>query len=251
MAVSIDQVYQTVLALANKEQRGYITPQEFNLYADYAQMSIFEQYFYDLGQFQRRRGTGHEYADIVSNIEEKLNLFKKYNAPLTITNNGIINLDTYLLDLYRLGNININYMNPDKTVSVEELSLQQHAIYARGSLTSASKSFPIFKKYQDGNSTFIRIYPSPVDVGAKHFNVLTKASYICKPAKPNWTYIVVDEKPLYNPTANDHKDFSLHASEKNELIVKILQLAGVTIKDGNLVQAAAQEEVKNIQQEKQ
>jgi len=28
MAVSIDTVYQTVQALANKEQRGYITPQE-------------------------------------------------------------------------------------------------------------------------------------------------------------------------------------------------------------------------------
>ena len=38
MAVSVDRVYQKVLALANKEQRGYITPQEFNLFADHAQM---------------------------------------------------------------------------------------------------------------------------------------------------------------------------------------------------------------------
>ena len=48
MAISVDRVYQKVLALANKEQRGYITPQEFNLFADHAQMEIFEQYFYDL-----------------------------------------------------------------------------------------------------------------------------------------------------------------------------------------------------------
>jgi len=33
MAVSVDTVYQRVLAIANKEQRGYITPQEFNLFA--------------------------------------------------------------------------------------------------------------------------------------------------------------------------------------------------------------------------
>ena len=39
--VSVDNVYQKVLALANKEQRGYITPQEFNLFADHAQMEIF------------------------------------------------------------------------------------------------------------------------------------------------------------------------------------------------------------------
>jgi hypothetical protein len=51
--ISIDTVYQKVLALANKEQRGYITPQEYNLFADHAQMEILEQYFYDLDQFQR------------------------------------------------------------------------------------------------------------------------------------------------------------------------------------------------------
>ena len=29
--VSVDTVYQTVLAILNKENRGYMTPQEFNL----------------------------------------------------------------------------------------------------------------------------------------------------------------------------------------------------------------------------
>ena len=38
MAINIDTVYQKVLAFANKEQRGYITPQEFNLFADQAQL---------------------------------------------------------------------------------------------------------------------------------------------------------------------------------------------------------------------
>ena len=42
MAVNIDTVYQRVLTLANKEQRGYITPQEFNLLANHVQMEIFE-----------------------------------------------------------------------------------------------------------------------------------------------------------------------------------------------------------------
>ena len=41
MAVSVDTVYQRVLAIANKEQRGYITPLEFNLFANQAQLDIF------------------------------------------------------------------------------------------------------------------------------------------------------------------------------------------------------------------
>ena len=52
--VLIDTVYQKVLAFANKAQRGYINTQEFNLFADQAQMEIFEQYFYDINQFSRR-----------------------------------------------------------------------------------------------------------------------------------------------------------------------------------------------------
>ena len=48
MAISVDTVYQTVLALCNKEQRGYITPQEFNLMARKAQMEIFDNYFHDM-----------------------------------------------------------------------------------------------------------------------------------------------------------------------------------------------------------
>ena len=46
MAVDINRVYQKVLALLNKEQRGYLTPQEFNLLADRAQNEIYEAYFH-------------------------------------------------------------------------------------------------------------------------------------------------------------------------------------------------------------
>ena len=70
--VNIDTVYQRVLALANKEQRGYITPQEFNLYANQAQQEIFEQYFYDLNQQARIPGNEYVYADVDDMLEEKL-----------------------------------------------------------------------------------------------------------------------------------------------------------------------------------
>ncbi len=34
--ISVDTIYQRVLAMANKKQRGYITPQELNLIANQA-----------------------------------------------------------------------------------------------------------------------------------------------------------------------------------------------------------------------
>jgi len=32
MAINVDNVYKTVLLILNQEQRGYITPDEFNNY---------------------------------------------------------------------------------------------------------------------------------------------------------------------------------------------------------------------------
>ena len=78
MAVSIDTVYQRVLAIANKEQRGYITPQEFNLFANQAQMEIFEQYFYDRNQINRLPSNDTPYADPVHLLEEKISIFKSF-----------------------------------------------------------------------------------------------------------------------------------------------------------------------------
>ena len=77
--VNIDIVYQKVLALANKEQRGYVTPQEFNLFANQAQLEIFEQYFYDINQFGRAPGNENEYGDMLNLLNEKVSVFKFHN----------------------------------------------------------------------------------------------------------------------------------------------------------------------------
>ena len=42
MAININDVYQTVLVITNKDNRGYITPEEFNRLADQAKNEIFE-----------------------------------------------------------------------------------------------------------------------------------------------------------------------------------------------------------------
>ena len=75
-------------------------------------------------------------------------------------------------------------------------------------------------------------------------------SYIRLPKTPNWTFMISqNENALYNQSAADHQDFELHPSEETLLVVKILQLAGVAIKDFSLAQVAAQKEVAKIQQE--
>ena len=255
--ISVNTVYQTVLALANKEQRGYITPQEFNLYADHAQSNIFEQYFYDLNQFKRVPGNSTEYSDMLKNLEEKINIFNRYRRAATLSNSTFghsgIYSGTYGDDIYRLGVVEIDYKGGENFVKAEQVNISEKAMYENNPLTKPTQRRPIFIQYQDFNGG-IRVFPSP---GEDYQGATTSSSdaklvvsYIRRPKKPIWTYIVVNDKPLYDASAADHQDFELHPSDKIDLTIKILQLAGVTIKDPNLVQVASQEEIKNIQQEK-
>jgi len=82
MAVNIDTVYQRVLAIANKEQRGYITPQEFNLLANQVQMAMYEDYFYALDEMGERHGNDTEYADRLDNLNEKISIFSMQDVAL-------------------------------------------------------------------------------------------------------------------------------------------------------------------------
>ena len=73
--------------------------------------------------------------------------------------------------------------------------------------------------------------------------------YIRKPKTPNWGYVVVNDKALYNST--NSTDFQLHASEESELVYRILAFSGVTINKPGLVQVATSLEGAKVQQEKQ
>ena len=109
MAVLIDTVYQRVLSIANKEQRGYITPQEFNLLANQAQMEIFEQYFYDLNQFSRLPGNETKHADMVDILEEKISIFEKFRQDVGMGSGGVGDLtNSSANDIYRLGVVSYN-----------------------------------------------------------------------------------------------------------------------------------------------
>ena len=244
MAISIDEVYQTVLALANKEQRGYITPQEFNLFANQAQMEIFEQYFYDLNQFKRVPGNNTGHADMVTILEEKISLFERKET----TNDfswGDLNLSLISDNFYRLESINVLYSN-NKIVRAEKVSLKQ-LVDIESPLTTYNKKRPVYTRDATtpaGNNTDrVNIYPHPTT--SDSVTVL----YIKKPTNVNWAYITAEETPIYNDSASI--DFELHHSDKSELVYRILAFAGVSIERPQLIQLSSSAVAGQVQQEKQ
>jgi len=75
MAINVDTVYRTVLLIINKEQRGYLTPDEFNKTATQVQLEIFNEYFEDLNQQIRVPENDSEYANRNKNLQEKIAIF--------------------------------------------------------------------------------------------------------------------------------------------------------------------------------
>jgi hypothetical protein len=78
MAVNVDIVYKTVLLILNKEQRGNLTPDEFNKVATQVQLEIFESYFDTLNQQLRRPDNDTEYGDRIKNVDNNIAVFKTY-----------------------------------------------------------------------------------------------------------------------------------------------------------------------------
>ena len=178
MAISIDRVYQKVLAFANKEQRGYITPQEFNLFAHQAQMEIFEQYFYDINQWKRQHGNSSEHSDMLTNLEEKVSLFEHtaVGDNITVLNKwGDVNLDKDLPDLYRLMNVRVNYPTSRSGYNDAELinSRKEFQLLSSSKLTRFNTERPMYIRYHSRYNR-IKIYPYPVDSDGSSFDLSTQ-----------------------------------------------------------------------------
>lgn len=237
MSVNVNTVYSRVLAIMNKEQRGYLTPQEFNLFANQAQMDIFEQYFYDLNQFLRLPGNSTGHADMVDILNEKIGIFTK-TANLVYGSTSFNKPD----DLYRLTTIEYDGVIADRLTRKEFLQIN------KSPLTKPSNAFPVYTELADG-----------YDVqGDDEFNAADQSGaprviieYIRRPVAPSWVSLSLGLNSgvaLYNATSS--VNFELHDSEETELVIKILQLAGMAIKDINLANFAGSEDIKSIQQEK-
>jgi len=236
--VNVDRVYQRVLALANKEQRGYITPQEFNLLANHAQMDIFEQYFYDLNQFRRIPGNDTVYSDMVSVLGEKISLLEVAVGSNTIESWGMDGSSIIIPDeVYRLSQVRV------AGFPVEILPTKEFNLVRESPLTAPTERRPIARR--DFRGLLIRDNTGTVTPATHSIN----ASYIKRPQQVNWAFTMVGDIAMYNVGLS--ADFELHPSEETELVTKILSLAGITIKDQGLYQIAAGEDTKNIQQEKQ
>jgi hypothetical protein len=270
MAINVNTVYQTVLSILNKEQRGYLTPDEYNKIGAQAQLEIFESYFPSGDQFNRKNQNNSqndtEWFNIYDNVITNLEPFIYRDAtwePLsstspywTLTAAVITALDGRLVK--QVGNVEALYnTNPDnnnysngliQTSICEKISKKEYNLITRSRLTAPSINDPVYYVNSfDLSNPNLRIYPNPP---FSKFDNLVTSELIVQPNNPQWNYTIDPTVGAYIYNDVDSVDFELNPSEQTDLILKILLYAGVVIKDPQIIQAAATEIQKEEIQEK-
>tara|TARA_R100001443_G_scaffold47160_1_gene59834 strand:+ start:543 stop:1247 length:705 start_codon:yes stop_codon:yes gene_type:complete len=230
MAINIDTVYQRVLAIANKEQRGYITPQEFNLFANQVQFDIFEDYFFKLSAVEFGTKNDSEYHDVKKILLEKIAPFENLHQDMSAVSGQTATLPT---NVYRLGTV--FYNDSTKSIKVEQVDTGEIEFINQVPLAKPSVKHPVYTRK---NATQLVLYPS--SVSPAYSTSTLNCHFISRPPEVSWNYTEINGAALYNSASS--VNFQLHESEENTLVVKILTLAGVTIKDPQLLQVALQKE---------
>jgi len=252
--INIDRVYRTVLSILNKEQRGFITPEQFNRIGNQAQLELLDKAFSDYNAFVNNRKaqkSNSGYGNTPSKIKEKIDIFYKSSTQITSgdgtwTTAGLFSLPT---DIYKLISLTAD------NVEIELVDRHELPYLMSSPLTKPSPDFPIY--YKDINSSgATNIYVEPVYNGAAGGdtdNAWTlgniTVNYIKIPTTPNWYFTWSGSTYTYDGTNDSNQHFELHPSEEMNLIIRILAHAGVTLKDPNVVQQAQQQEIIKTQQQ--
>lgn len=246
----INTIRNTVLAIVSKDNRGYITPEEFNLFARQTQLDLFGQYMYDYSNAinkQNARMHNSGYSDVPELLHEIIDKFLVEDV-LVYNNTS----DKFYVPGDNPGQpeeakpykiIRLSYNN---IVEIEKVSPTKILNLLSSSMVAPTTSYPVYvlNEYATGADVQgIQVYPTTIGAGD------VTVSYLRYPFDPKWTYTALTGgEPIFNQSAGDFQDFELPYTDAPRLVVGICKLAGVSIQEADVVQLMQAEEVNDNQQ---
>ena len=248
----INKVRETVLSILNKNNYGYVSPIDFNLYSKQAQLDLFEDYFYYINKVvnaenARLAGAGH--ANVARQTNEVIDIFTQYRTLALIA--GSTQTFTLPDDWYTLIDVQWGLKDAEGTTELENEAerVSEYNIrrLLKSNLTAPSKQFPAYIFSQmgfpntegPGTGTLgdlgnqITIYPV-ADTGK---TLGCSVTYVRYPKEPNWTYSTLPNgEAFFNQSVGTYQDFEVPESDSTDLVYKILQYAGMSIREVMAVQ---------------
>jgi hypothetical protein len=245
----INSVRNTVLSILNKNNYGYISPSDFNLYSKQAQFEVFEEYFSEYNKtitMENARQSGTSYADLRKPIEEAMEVFAVTSTLTQVapaTNRFFLPSSTTTGFDYFMINKILCY---DASVSprvfkgeAEKVTHTHITMLITSNLTAPTEQYPAYT--QEGG--ILTVYPSTINLPNE-----VDSNYFRYPKDPKWTYITLaNGEPVFDQSQADYQDFEIPLEDEYKLVSKILQYAGMSIREIAAVQFGGAEEQKQSQ----
>lgn len=218
----IDVVYKTLLTIINKENQGYVTPEEFNIIANNVQNEIFRNYFESINKDKIKEVRGYStqgYGNLNFNERQRLDNFAR-----TV----VLSKDDqseYVLpeDVYFIEDKGITSVIQGQVIEeVEKTTIG----FVLNSSAKPTIQNAIYEKYSDK----IKIHPSTVqDISIR---------YIKTPNAPKWTYFSTSTSQLFDSSNPSYQDFELHESEFSNIVNRMLVYFGINLRESEIVEIA-------------
>ena len=252
--MNINDMYQICQYAINKSQNGYLTPSQFNLLANQAQVSYMDYLLGEFQQYQIGRPQARVNYSQNSDTRQRITPFLK-SATLTTDANGVA---AYPTDYLQTDSIRTSTNDRVRFV-------QQDSLYSY--LKSEIDPIATNPVYLISDSAF-KFYPNTTDSAVALTNL--KLTYIITPPTVQWGYCLdANGRPVYNPTAPPTTTTTTTAApgttttttaaatttttttsctysiqplwydvDKLEIIARILKLVGVNLQAGQVEQYA-------------
>ena len=235
MSVDINSVRNTVLAVCNKNNYGYISPSDFNLYAKQAQLDIFSEYIKLYNYYinmQNNRTAGSEMADLAEKAREDMEIFMDGEETLVFDSvYGVYSIFTPPTDVYDI--TLLTYTGGAKNAEIVKGSRIDISRLTNSNLTSPTAEYPMFVTGEPNLTTGARgiaIVPSTIQADVDLI-------YMRYPADPVWAYVsLTNGEPMFD--AGSAVNFEVANEEESTLVNKILEKAGLSIREADVYRTA-------------
>lgn len=242
---SVESVYFALKDLANKDQRGFITPTTFNRFAQVAQLNIFNRLFVDARKDKVARLRNIEGARPLGSkkqIKEDLSFFSK--DQLLTQSNGVFDKPD---DLARVISLRTdgNFLYGGSTSTNIDIVYDEEKLHyiLNSSLSVPTTSRPIAVLGED-----IEVFPTTIKkVRVRYYKYpegINPTTGARTAATPRFGYTVSNGVESYS--AANSVDFELPDHYEAELVAEIAKLVGVNLRDADVFNYASSEQQRKM-----
>lgn len=233
---SVLTVYNALKSLANKDQRGFITPAIFNSFAQPAQLAVFNKLFgssMTTGNVVRSRQlSGERETSQLKNLREDLAILVKES---TITQTNATQDFSKPTDLGRL----ISMKTFGSFVLDSTTSVPIDVIYDPAKveyILRSMLSLPTEYKPVASVSDRITVYPSSIKKVKVLYYKIPQSTLATdgsrSDAVPVYAYTTASSLEVFNPASS--RDFELPEQYIPELVLEIAKMIGVNLRDSDV-----------------